>query len=58
MNAYVPVRIDIDQQQALAEKYQAVTIPMMLVLDSDGKVTRALDHAVSADEMIAWLNAR
>ena len=58
MNAYVPVRIDIDQHQALAEKYQAVTIPMMLVLDSDGKVTRALDHAVSADEMITWLSDR
>lgn len=45
VNAFIPVRIDVDKNQTLAEKYHAnarkyggVGIPNFLFLDSEGKV--------------------
>lgn len=58
MNAYVPVRIDIDRQPALARQYNVQSIPTMAELDSEGAVVRLIDHGVSADEMTEWLRRR
>lgn len=37
---YVPVLVDIDKHQALAQRYNVTSIPTVLVLDSWGTVTK------------------
>lgn len=37
---FIPVRINIDKNQALAHQYDAMTIPRAVILSPAGKVTR------------------
>jgi thiol:disulfide interchange protein len=57
--AYQPVRIDIDQNPQLAVQFNAAdAIPVLIVLDVDGKILRRIDYALDADNMVTWLNSR
>ena len=55
LRAYVPVRIDIDQNTPVALQYDAQTIPMFAVLDGEGKVVKSMEGYVDAEQFLAWL---
>ena len=57
--AYVPVRIDVDQNPRVAIEYGATeSVPVLMVVDGENKVVRRIDFALEADDMIAWLNGQ
>jgi thiol:disulfide interchange protein len=57
--AYVPIRIDVDQNPEIAVQYGATeSVPVLMVMDSNNQVIRRIDFALEADDMIAWLNGQ
>lgn len=57
MQSYVPVRIDIDKDPALALRYGAdQALPLLVVLDNEGNVVRTYDGGPEAAQMVEWLN--
>lgn len=55
MEAFVPVRIDVDRQPGLAQKYQIDAVPAYLKIDAQGKrIGHALGYKTSG-EMTALL---
>ena len=53
---FIPVRVDIDREQALAQKYEADNgIPEFIQFDPQGKIIRRVQHAMDSQQMIAWL---
>jgi thiol:disulfide interchange protein len=56
MNRYVPVKIDIDRNPLLAEKYQVQAIPMIAVIDEQGQVVRSVEGGMDAGGTVAWLD--
>jgi len=52
---YVPVKVDIDRDRDLAEKYAIRAVPTFIVLADDGSAKRQTDGALPPAEMIAWL---
>jgi thiol:disulfide interchange protein len=55
MQKFVPVKIDIDAQRALAEQYGINGIPAFFVLSDSGQVVRQATGGMSPEEMIAWM---
>src|SRR5688572_14663116 len=55
LRAYVPVRIDNDQNTQVALEYAAPTIPKFAVLDGDGKVVKSMEGYMDAEAFLAWL---
>ena len=56
ISRFIPVRVDIDREQALAQKYNTDNgIPEFIQFDSDGKIIRRVQHAMDSQDMIAWL---
>lgn len=53
---FVPVRLDVDvaDQAAVAQRYGVMTIPTVLILESNGDV-REVGSNMTADEMLAFL---
>ena len=55
LRAYVPVKIDIDEDPETAIRYPTAAIPTFVLLDKDGNVTRWTDGYYAADEFLEWL---
>ena len=54
---YVLVELNIDQEEKLASQYGVEAIPHVAVLDSNGRVLKATEGLMSADELLQWLHA-
>jgi thiol:disulfide interchange protein len=57
MNDYVLLEIDVDRNEKLAGQYGVRGIPHIAVLDSQGRVLKASEGFLSADELLAWLGS-
>ena len=55
MRKYVPVKIDIDAQQAVAKQYGINGIPAFFMLSDNGEIVRQASGMMSPEEMIAWM---
>ena len=58
LGQFVPVKIDVDAQPKVAVKYQIQPLPTFVIADKDGNEIRRIDGGMSADDLIAWINAR
>lgn len=54
MLSFVPVLVDVDSNQAVAERYGVQGIPTILVLDSTGRVVRRASY-LSAAALVRFL---
>jgi thiol:disulfide interchange protein len=54
---YIPVKLDVDDNPALAERYHTDGIPYFLVFDGAGNVVKTTTGALDASEFLEWLNA-
>jgi protein disulfide-isomerase len=57
MQRYVPVKVDIDHNPLLAQRYQVQAIPMIAVIDERGQVVRSIEGGMDASAAVAWLGA-
>ena len=57
VNDYVFLELNIDQEEKVASQYGVDAIPHVAVLDSQGRVLKANDGFMSADELLEWLHA-
>lgn len=57
LDAYVPVKIDIDRDPAIAMRYGVDPIPAFFVLDNDGKPIKYGDGFMDAATFSNWLSA-
>ena len=55
---YVPVKIDIDQNKALAEQFGAPPIPLFYVIDTAGRPIKTISGAMEPEEFVNWLNGK
>lgn len=53
---FVPVKIDIDANPAMALLYEINSVPTVIVLDEEGGVERQTTGALSAGDFLAWLD--
>ncbi len=53
--AFVPVMIDVDKQQALSQQYHADSIPMYVIVKPDGSAGASVKGAMPAAEFVKWL---
>ena len=56
---YVPLKLDVSNDSSLAEKWQnrdAPTLPMIVVVATDGKVLERIDRLVDAEQARAILD--
>jgi thiol:disulfide interchange protein len=58
LQGYVPVKIDIDQHNDLARKYEADRIPLFVVLDDAGKPVKRYEGMMYADEFVRWVKSQ
>jgi thiol:disulfide interchange protein len=56
LRRYVPVKIDIDQNPALALRYGADAIPHLVILNPDGSSRWTHSGYLSVTEFLTWLN--
>lgn len=54
--SYVPVKIDVDQQPAVAETYLADVTPAYVLVDGQGAVRARAIGLMTAEEMVAFLD--
>jgi thiol:disulfide interchange protein len=54
---YVPVKIDVDQNQELARQYNVRAVPSFAVLGGDGELLKQVDGALPPKELLNWLRA-
>jgi thioredoxin 1 len=57
VNDYVFLELNVDQEEKAASQYGVEGIPHIAVLDSQGRVLKANDGFMSADELLEWLHA-
>ena len=57
LKAYVPVKIDIDRNPELAQKYGVGAVPTLAVLGADGRTERRVEGALPAEEFLRWLKS-
>ena len=55
LEAYVPVKIDVDAFPELSRQYGVENIPVIAILRPDGTPREARVGLVSADELVEWL---
>jgi thiol:disulfide interchange protein len=55
LRAYVTVKVDVDQNPQLAERFGATAIPAFTLMDKDGRTTKSTAGYMSAEEFIRWL---
>ena len=56
LQAYVPVKIDIDTDRAAAERYEINSVPTLVVLDKEGNVTKRITGFLDAAEFVFWID--
>jgi protein disulfide-isomerase len=56
LQAYVPVKIDIDKDRATAESYRIDGVPTFVVLDKEGNVTKRTTGFLGAQDFLIWIN--
>ena len=52
---YVPLKVDIDANQALAQQYGIDGIPAFVLLDKEGNVDKRTDGLMEPMQFLAWL---
>jgi thiol:disulfide interchange protein len=57
LRGYVPVKIDVDQNQELARQYNVRAVPSFAVLGGDGEPLKQVDGALPPEELLNWLRA-
>lgn len=57
LQAYIPLKLDVDANTTLAQRYNIEPIPAFLILDSQGNVTANHAGALGADDFLAWLRS-
>ena len=53
--AYVPVRIDLDRQPAVAEAYAVNAVPRMVLEDAAGHVRGSTEGSITAADFLTWV---
>jgi thiol:disulfide interchange protein len=53
--SFVPVKVDIDADSTLSDRYDVPAIPAVLVLDANGKLVRRYDGYLPLDGMLKFL---
>jgi thioredoxin 1 len=56
LDAYVPVKIDVDRLPDVARRYDVKAIPRLVLLDRAGNAVASREGLVEAHAMIEWLN--
>jgi thiol:disulfide interchange protein len=56
--SFVPVKVDIDADSTLSDRYDVPAIPAVLVLDASGKLVRRYDGYLPLDGMLQFLAPR
>ena len=54
---YVPVKVDIDRNPDVADKYGVKGIPAFAVLADDGRALRQADGALPPKDLLDWLKS-
>ena len=49
---WVPIKIDVDKQAGIAERYDVKVIPTFVILSPDGRILNRLEVSMTADEFI------
>ena len=57
VNDYIFTELNIDQEGKVASQYDVAAIPHIALLDSSGRVLKATEGMMSADELLDWLHA-
>jgi thiol:disulfide interchange protein len=55
LTKYVPVQIDVDAHPDLSQQFQVQSIPLFVVLNSDGSTLKRSEGYLDADEFLDWL---
>lgn len=55
LGAYVPVKIDVDQNADVAMSFNVDGIPRLQVIGADGTPGRSREGFATADELVKWL---
>ena len=53
--SFIPVKVDIDADSTLSDRYDVPAIPAVLVLDASGKIVRRHDGYLPLDGMLQFL---
>lgn len=53
--SFVPVKVDVDTDSTLSDRYDVPAIPAVLVLDANGKIVRRHDGYLPLDGMLQFL---
>ena len=56
LSAYVPVKLDVDENTQLTTKYHVSSIPLFVIIDDAGEVKASHAGALAPDEFLSWLN--
>jgi thiol:disulfide interchange protein len=55
MERYVPVKVDVDEQKAVAERFGISAMPTYVVVSESGEAGRRAEGRMEAEEMVGWL---
>jgi thiol:disulfide interchange protein len=55
MERYVPVKIDVDEQKAVAERFGIRAMPTYVVMSEGGEPGRRAEGRMEAEDMVTWL---
>jgi len=55
MEPYVPVKVDVDTNRDLADRFRIQSVPNFYIIDGTGKAVKHTEGAMRATEMVAWL---
>jgi len=58
LEQFVPVKIDIDANQDLAQRYSITAVPTFAILSADGSVVSQSEGALGPDDLIRWIRQR
>jgi len=56
LDAYVPIKVDIEKNKDLAISYGIESIPHFFLIGTDGRIKRDMPRALTPEELIAWVN--
>ncbi len=55
LRAYVPVRIDVDRNPAIANEYNVRALPAYIVVDAEKTARNSADGYLGPEDFLAWL---